>query len=140
MKYGKGSKGLILAVLLVLLLATGCFLFPSSGFHNVLRINGYVRSSTDSTAVEGAEILVLEATVSLVKDTAYSDSLGYFYCSWSSLTDENTGDYREWIVVVHDIDGIQNGVFTAKDTTLIEEDPMHNSETEWELDFYVDLQ
>ena len=43
-------------------------------------------------------------------------------------------------MVVHDIDGTQNGEFAAKDTTLIEEDPMRNSETEWELDLYVDLQ
>jgi len=123
----------------VLVLATGCFLFPSSGFYNILEIKGYVLSSIDSTAVEGAEILVYEATGNLVKDTAYSDSLGYFTCRWSSLADD-AGDYREWIVVVHDIDGDQNGVFADKDTTLIEEDPEHNAYAEWELIFYVDLQ
>ena len=139
MKYSKISQFYIITVLLVLILTTGCFLFPSSGFYNILEIKGYVLSSIDSTAVEGAEILVYEATGSLVKDTAYSDSFGYFTCRWSSLADD-AGDYREWIVVVHDIDGDQNGVFAEKDTTLIEEDPEHNAYAEWELIFYVDLQ
>lgn len=119
---------------------TGCFLFPSSGFHNSLTVNGYVRLSVDSSAVEGAKITVYEIGTTIIRDTEYSDSLGYFHLYWSPLTEEDEGDYRQWVLTVHDVDGLENGEFADMDTILIEEDPIHNSQTEWNLTLYVDIQ
>ena len=96
-------------------------------------------NNEDSSAVEGAQIIVYDETWSFLKDTEHSDSLGYFNCFWTPLTEEDAGDYREWVVYVHDVDGSENGVFADLDSIIIEDDPLHNSETEWDLTLYVEI-
>ena len=134
------SIGISFILSVSILFGTGCFLFPSSGFHNSLSVNGYVRSSVDSSAVEGAMITVYEIGTTSIRDTEYSDSLGYFHLYWTPLTEEDEGDYRQWVVTVNDVDGLENGEFADRDTILIEEDPVHNSQTEWDLTLYLDIQ
>lgn len=118
------------------LVFTGCFLFPSSGFHNALKVEGRVLTSHDSTAVEGAQVFVKNEALSATKDTDYSDELGEFSCYWSKLTESNEDD-RYWVVSVVDTDGDLNGRFAFMDTVLVEVNPSQNGSTEWELDFYV---
>ena len=122
-----------------ILLLAGCFLFPSSGFHNSLTINGQVLSSADSSAVPGARIIVYDVALSAVRDTQYSDSTGQFKCHWTPLTEGDLGPYREWLLRVIDVDGSENGVFDDLDSIIVEEDPLHNSETVWDLTLHVDL-
>jgi hypothetical protein len=123
-----------------ILFCAGCFLFPSSGFHNSLTINGQVLASADSSVVPGAQIVVFNISMSAVMDTEYSDSTGLFVCHWTPLTEGDLGPYREWPLRVIDVDGSENGVFADLDSTIVEEDPLHNSVTVWDLTLFVDLQ
>ncbi|MEN8209579.1 MAG: hypothetical protein ABFR50_10060 [Candidatus Fermentibacteria bacterium] len=137
------NKNIYISVISLLTLSmlflAGCFLFPSSGFHNNLRINGYVLSSTDSSAVPGANIIVFDSGLSNVRDIEYSDSTGYFECCWTPLTEGDIGPFRYWDVRVIDVDGSENGIFADLDSTIVEEDPLHNNETVWDLTLYVEL-
>ncbi len=133
-------KGAIVVLVAASLLASGCFLFPSSGFHNSLTIEGRILSSLDSSLVPRAKIVVYDITMARTMDIVSSDELGEFGCHWSKLTEAGAGSYREWVVSVLDVDGAENGQFADLDTILVEEEPSQNGSTEWYLDLYVDME
>lgn len=133
-------KGALLMLVASSLLTSGCFLFPSSGFHNALLVEGRILSSLDSSFVTGAEVAIHDITMEWTHDIELSDELGEFRCGWSKLTEEGVGPYREWVVCVRDVDGTENGQFADLDTVIIEEEPGLNGKTEWYLDLYVDME
>lgn len=131
-------RGALFMLLAASLLTSGCFLFPSSGWHNALLVEGRILSSVDSSLVPGAQIVVYDITLAQTHDVEVSDKQGEFSCAWSKFTDEGAEAFREWVVVVRDIDGDENGQFAELDTVIIEEEPGQNGSTEWYLDLYVD--
>ena len=128
-----GFTAISAGFVMVFLLVTGCFLFPSSGFHNTLKVSGYVYSAADSTVIAGAAVINSKRN-----SIVHSDSQGFYESTWTPLTDENSGDQREWLFIVYDVDGQENGSFVSRDTILIEYDPQNITETTFELDFYVE--
>ncbi len=134
------QKIVVVLVFTALMLFTSCFLLPSGGFYNALTLRGTIHSASDSTIVTGIQVTVYHLGNSRVECTVTSDKLGEFYCHWSKLTDDNTGDYREWLISVRDIDGDINGLYADLDTIVVEDDPDDNSTTEWYLDLYLDLE
>ncbi len=136
------ARGLLKAVRILAvssaLVSTGCFLFPSSGFHNQITLTGFVRSSADSSAIPGIEITIQGLQQSWYVSPHYSDATGWFDVHWTPLVDDSSGEYREWLVTVTDVDGDQNGAFQGADTIVVEEDPIHVSTHEFEVDFYLE--
>jgi len=114
------------------LLFSGCLhiLFPSSGFYNVIYIEGYVFSSVDSSAVPGIQVSASH------KDTVYAESDGFYSTRFSVQSEDYPEDFREWKVVAIDIDGNLNGSFIKSDSTLVEE--VATPETNFHVDFYLE--
>lgn len=134
MRFSRGMvhSAFLTVLVLMLILFSNCFFFPSSGFPNSIKIEGYIRSSLDSLIIPEIEMTVSS------RDTSYTDENGFYTLSFTVLTHEDSGDYREWTVQAKDIDGISNGTFAQMDSILIEIDPTHNGSTDFELDLYLD--
>lgn len=99
----------------------GCNIGPSStlaGYgmpHANFKISGTVKSALSSEPVNGISVLIYENNDTLhVKDSTLTDSYGYYSFDFSDFP---TSEYK-WKLCAKDIDGIENGIFSQKDTSV----------------------
>ena len=117
------------SVLLAAVMMTGCI--SDQGVFNNVEVSGYVRSAADSSAIPGALVMIHHST------TNTTDSNGYYEYQRTFPTPR--GEAVELEITVTDIDGEENGVFVARDTLIVEENPEDELDLHFEVDFYVEV-
>ena len=102
---------------------TGCGCLSNQDHFTSADISGYVMRSTDSTGIPDALVnasLYVPATGSLKEAELFTDSSGYFEFDTGNILVEHGGSEVEVYVSVEDVDGLTNGLFASRDTTLYE--------------------
>ncbi len=111
---------IVVTLLSFIAFVTGCenSIFPAAEYgmpHAHYNINGTVKSKSDQKPVQKIRVLIENENVNtLYQDTFYTDSKGKFAVQYTEFPEE-----QSWHIRFQDVDGIENGSFSDKDTSIV---------------------